>query len=85
MMTQIKQIRTCLVSKQKKPKGDLVRFVVRDGILIWDYKQILSGRGGYVVPEACVISKLPKMEKKVRHFLKCSPFKISPIDASILV
>ena len=65
-------IRTCLVTKIKAEPRELLRFVVREGELKFDRsKQKQPGRGGYVVRTPEAIGKLPKLTKKVSHFLRC--------------
>ena len=52
-------VRTCLLSRKKAPKKELLRFVQQAGGVVWDVRQNLPGRGVYVTPEA------GKMAKKV--------------------
>ena len=66
----IKPIRTCLVTGQKHEKKDLLRFVINEGVLVFDQKQKLPGRGGYVLATEKNLEKLKKLGGKICHFLK---------------
>ena len=72
-------MRTCLVTGDKKSKSELIRFVIQDGVLVWDEKGSLPGRGGYVCNDAATIEKLkntPKLKGKISHFMKVGKFEI---------
>lgn len=45
-------VRTCLLSRKKAPKNELLRFVQQAGKVVWDKGQNLPGRGVYVTPDA---------------------------------
>jgi len=63
-------VRTCLVTGEKREQHELLRFVVQDGKLVFESdEKKLPGRGGYVLPDLKTLEKLPKLQKKIAHFL----------------
>ncbi len=70
--------RTCLVTKQKLPVSELLRFTVQEKVLVFDQETKRPGRGGYVVKDSLAVIKLPLLKKKIKYFLKTSEdFEIS--------
>lgn len=63
-------IRTCLVTGQKLEQSCMCRFTIVKGGIVFDEDTKNSGRGGYVVNEPQAIEKLPKLKKKIAHFMK---------------
>lgn len=69
-MTERGPVRTCVASRQRHPREDLVRLVAApDGTIIVDYRGKLPGRGVWVLPEAKSLAMLDKrkgfIEKKL--------------------
>ncbi len=58
--------RTCVICRTKKLKSALLRFVLIDGDIVFDCKQVLNKRGYYVCFEKECILKLEKWLKKKR-------------------
>lgn len=74
-------IRTCLVTGKKADSSAFFRFTNSDGILIFDPLKVKNlGRGGYVFKSEEVLDQLPKLQKKISHFLK----KSTTIQKSII-
>ncbi|MTA80979.1 MAG: DUF448 domain-containing protein [Actinobacteria bacterium] len=46
----MKPVRTCIACRSRADKDSLVRFVERDGSLVWDASANQSGRGAWVHP-----------------------------------
>lgn len=70
-MSKNKFLRTCLVTGQKLAPEKLIRFTIIDGEIVFDpVGQKNTGRGGYVKNDPNVIAKLPKLRKKVNHFMR---------------
>lgn len=40
-------IRTCVICKEKGHKKNFQRFVIQDGMICYDNKQVIPGRGYY--------------------------------------
>lgn len=59
-------VRSCLLSRKKAHKAELLRFVWQAGQLIWDERQNLPGRGVYVSPEASMMVKNIALKAWVR-------------------
>lgn len=56
--------RTCVICKKKDAKSNLVRFLIKNGIIVFDYKYRMQGRGYYCCQTSNCISKLDKWIKK---------------------
>ncbi|MBD3280307.1 DUF448 domain-containing protein [Candidatus Dojkabacteria bacterium] len=53
-----KPIRTCIVTREKKPKKELIRLVVdKDGMVKVDPKGKIRGRGANILPEMETLEK----------------------------
>jgi len=50
-------VRTCVGCRAKRPKRELLRVTVADGVAVFDRKQKLPGRGFYLCPERSCIDK----------------------------
>lgn len=61
-------LRTCVSSKEKLPKQDLIRIVRNneEGILV-DLKGKMNGRGAYLKKDKAVIEKARKTKVLERH------------------
>lgn len=65
-------LRTCVVSKEKLPKGDLLRIVrTTDGNVVIDLTGKLNGRGAYIKKDMAILEKAQKTKILERH-LECS-------------
>lgn len=53
----------CRICRTKHPKGQLTRWVQRDGQWLHDERQRLNGRGSYACSEVCA-QKLSKVKVK---------------------
>ena len=61
-------MRSCVVSREKLPKKDLVRVVrTPEGSVVIDLKGKLNGRGAYLKKELEVINKAQKTKVLNRH------------------
>lgn len=78
-------IRTCLVTGKKADSSAFFRFTIVDGVLTFDTPKIKHpGRGGYVIQSKEAIYQLPKLQKKISHFLKKSTtIPLSTIESQI--
>lgn len=56
--------RTCVICKKKDAKPNLLRFVIKNDIIVFDYKQKMQGRGYYCCVTSNCIDKLEKWLKK---------------------
>jgi predicted RNA-binding protein YlxR (DUF448 family) len=57
----MKPVRTCIGCRSRQDKSSLVRFVERDGSLVWDASANQSGRGAWVHPtEQCFDSAVSR-------------------------
>ncbi|MEO1194202.1 MAG: DUF448 domain-containing protein [Pseudomonadota bacterium] len=51
-------LRRCLATGERRPRGDLLRFVVApDGTLTPDFAGRLPGRGLWIIPEAAIVRR----------------------------
>ncbi|MBL3685874.1 YlxR family protein [Leucobacter zeae] len=50
-------VRTCVACRQRAPRTDLLRVVLRDGRLIADDRAVLPGRGAWVHPTASCLNR----------------------------
>ncbi len=58
-MKKIKNnIRTCIVSKTKNNKYDMIRLIVKNNVLIIDNEYKLEGRGYYLLKDKTIIDKV---------------------------
>lgn len=74
-------LRTCLVTGQKLHPDKLLRFVIRDGKLVFDKdcSRPQPGRGGYVEDSEKALDILknnPKIKGKISHFMKVGKFDL---------
>lgn len=61
-------LRTCVITKEKCPKGDLIRVVrTPDGSVIVDLTGKANGRGAYLKKDLEVINKAQKSKQLNRH------------------
>lgn len=61
-------MRTCVITKEKCPKGELVRVVrTPDGEVIVDLTGKANGRGAYLKKDLDVINKAQKSKQLNRH------------------
>ncbi len=73
---KIKKIpmRTCVVSKQTKPKQELVRVVrTPEAEIIIDLKGKANGRGAYLEKDLAIIEKAKKTKILEKHLKKGVP------------
>lgn len=71
---KIKKIpmRTCVISREKLPKGELLRIVrTTDGKVVPDLTGKLNGRGAYIKKDIVVLEKAIKSKALARH-LECN-------------
>jgi predicted RNA-binding protein YlxR (DUF448 family) len=69
-MSKNKFLRTCLVTGKKLPADEMQRFTIIDQQIVFDEAKKNPGRGGYVLNDESVMAKLPKLKKKIQHFMK---------------
>lgn len=50
-------LRTCIVTKQKLPKKELLRLVLENNEVVIDLKQNKPGRGCYILPKLEVLEE----------------------------
>ena len=62
--------RMCILTRQKKPKTELIRLVKKDGQIIVDEKQKMSGRGVWLSRDLEILKNLEKSKCLNRAF-KC--------------
>ena len=62
--------RMCLITRQMKPKSELIRLVRLDGKIVVDKKQKIQQRGFYVSRDAETLKNLKK-SKALNRALKC--------------
>ena len=62
--------RMCLITRQMKPKSELIRLVRLDGKIVVDKKQKIQQRGFYVSRDAETLKNLKKSKALNRAF-KC--------------
>lgn len=51
-------IRTCIISKTKNNKYDMIRLIVKNNVLIIDKEYKLEGRGYYLSKDKSIIDKV---------------------------
>ena len=56
--------RTCVICKKKNEKSKLLRFVIKNNVIVFDYKQKMQGRGYYCCGISNCLNKLEKWMKK---------------------
>ena len=59
-------VRTCVICKEKGSKNSMHRFVISNGILIFDEKNMLPGRGYYFCDKEKCRDSLETWMKKVK-------------------
>jgi predicted RNA-binding protein YlxR (DUF448 family) len=72
MRTNHVPIRTCLGCGLRRPKKELVRIVVIDGILMVDVGKTLPGRGAYLCPRGECVNRLLKKKGRLSYSLRAS-------------
>ena len=61
-------MRSCVVTREKLPKKELLRIVkMPDGKIVADETGKLNGRGAYIKKDITVLEKV----KKVKFWIKC--------------
>ena len=69
--------RTCIVTRQTRPRAELLRFVrAPDGTVVFDLKGSLPGRGAWLVPEREVLEEAVQRNAFARAFRART--KVSP-------
>lgn len=64
-------LRTCLVTGKKADPSAFFRFTLTpEGRVRFDDLKKNPGRGGYVIKNKEALQKLPRLSKKISHFLK---------------
>ncbi len=64
-------LRTCIITKEKLPKKDLLRIVrTKEGNVLCDETGKLNGRGAYIKKDINVLEKAQKSKALERH-LEC--------------
>ncbi len=64
-------MRSCVVTREKLPKQELLRIVKNnEGIVIVDISGKANGRGAYIKKDISIIDKLKKSNALTRH-LEC--------------
>ncbi len=61
-------LRMCVVTRELKPKQELVRLVKKDGAILIDEKQKMQGRGVFVSKDAEIVKSLKKSKALNRAF-----------------
>lgn len=56
-------LRTCIVTKQKLPKKELLRLVLENNEVVIDLKQNKPGRGCYILPKLEVLEEAYKKNR----------------------
>ena len=65
-------LRTCIITREKLPKKELLRIVrTPDGNVIIDESGKANGRGAYVKKDVSVINKA-RLTKQLENHLECS-------------
>ncbi len=65
-------LRTCVISKEKLPKAELLRIVrTTDGNVVVDLTGKLNGRGAYIKKDIAILEKARKTKTLERH-LECN-------------
>jgi hypothetical protein len=66
-------LRTCIVSRQKKPKKELIRVAISNqGVISLDLEQKLPGRGAYFIlnnENLLLIQQKKLLDKKLKSFV----------------
>ncbi len=63
-------IRTCIVTGEKAEQSAFFRFTLQGNILVPDRDKKNNGRGIYASKTTQSLEKLPKLQKKIIHFLR---------------
>ena len=56
-------LRTCIVTKQKLPKKELLRLVLENNEVVIDLKQNKPGRGCYILPKIEILEEAFKKNR----------------------
>lgn len=65
-------LRTCVVTKEKLPKKDLLRIVrTPEGVVVADESGKMNGRGAYIKKDVSVLEQAKKKKILERH-LECT-------------
>lgn len=59
-------VRTCVICKEKGVKSSMHRFVIKDGTILFDEKNVLEGRGYYHCDKEKCKASLNSWLKKVK-------------------
>jgi len=70
-------LRTCLVCRQKRPKSDLRRLAVADGIVVIDQFGRVGGRGAYCCNNPRCLRKLFRSKKQFTRAFRVDDFRWS--------
>lgn len=71
MKTKKIPLRTCVISKEKLSKAELLRIVrTPDGVVVVDLTGKLNGRGAYIKKDMAILEKAKKTKQLERH-LEC--------------
>ncbi len=63
-------LRTCVISKEKLPKKELIRVVKNNGEVFVDITGKSNGRGAYIKKDKSILEKAIKT-KALEHHLEC--------------
>ena len=70
-------MRTCIISREKLPKKELVRIVrTPDRTIIVDESGRANGRGAYLKKDVCIIDKARKSKQLEKHLEVSIPEEI---------
>lgn len=56
-------LRTCIVTKQKLPKKELLRLVLENNEVVLDLRQNKQGRGCYILPKLEILEEAYKKNR----------------------
>jgi len=74
---QAKGIRTCLGCQKRRPKSQLLKFVLENGIVVFDRKGTGSGRSVYCCSEKSCFHSFCRQDKKLSRALRAKDCQIS--------
>lgn len=60
--------RTCIISKKRLNKSELIRFVIKENQLIADKNQVIKQRGYYIHKSINILTKAKKIEFFKKRF-----------------
>ena len=76
-MTAGKAIRTCLGCQKRLPKTQLLKFVLKDGIVVFDRKGTGGGRSVYCCNDKSCLHNFCRQKKKLSRALRAQDCQIS--------